>query len=98
MAVARILRPAKTAMSSGIARTKSWILEFETATRRQADPLMGWIGAEDTLNQVRLKFDTLEEAKTYAEKHGLTYSIEEPHARTIKPKAYADNFRSDRIL
>jgi len=97
MALARILRPAKTAMSSGTARTKSWILEFETATRRQAEPLMGWISAEDTLNQVRLHFDTLEEAQAYAEKHGMEYSVEEPHSRSIKPKAYADNFRFDRL-
>ncbi|MEI9987066.1 MAG: ETC complex I subunit [Aliidongia sp.] len=90
MASARILRPAKTAMSSGTARTKNWILEFEQATRRQAEPLMGWISAEDTLNQVRLRFATLEEARDYAEKHGMTYSVEEPHSRSIKPKAYAD--------
>jgi len=96
MAIARILRPAKTAMSSGTARTKRWILEFEQATKRQAEPLMGWIAADDTLNQVRLQFDTLEEAQAYAEKHGLTYSVEPPHARSIKPKAYADNFRFDR--
>jgi hypothetical protein len=97
MASARILRPAKTAMSSGTAGSKSWILEFEPATRRQAEPLMGWISAEDTLNQVRLHFDTLEAAQAYAEKHGLEYSVEPPHGRTIKPKAYADNFRVDRI-
>jgi len=97
MTSARILRPAKTAMSSGTARTKKWILEFEQATRRQAEPLMGWISAEDTLNQVRLRFDTLEEARDYAEKHGMTFSVEEPHNRSIKPKAYADNFRFDRI-
>ena len=40
MALARILRPAKTAMSSGTARTKRWILEFEQATPRRADPLL----------------------------------------------------------
>ena len=97
MASARILRPAKTAMSSGTARTKRWILEFEPATRRQAEPLMGWISAEDTLNQVRLQFDTLEEAEAYAQKLGLDYSVEEPHSRVRKPKAYADNFRVDRI-
>jgi ETC complex I subunit conserved region len=98
MASARILRPAKTAMSSGTARTKCWILEFEQATPRRPDPLMGWISAEDTLNQVRLSFDTLEEAQAFAQKQSLDYSIEEPHGRTFKPKAYADNFRADRIL
>src|ERR1700758_5357414 len=70
MALARILRPAKTAMSSGTAKTKHWVLEFETATKRQAEPLMGWIAAADTLNQIRLNFDTLEEAVAYADKHG----------------------------
>jgi len=97
MALARILRPAKTAMSSGTAKTKQWVLEFETATKREAEPLMGWIAANDTLNQIRLKFDTLEEAIAYADKRGLAYSIEQPHQRQIKPKAYADNFRFDRI-
>ena len=97
MASARILRPAKTAMSSGTAHTKRWILEFEQATRRQAEPLMGWISAEDTLNQVRLHFDTLEEAIAFAEKHGHDYTVEEPHEPRFKPKSYADNFRYDRI-
>jgi hypothetical protein len=97
MPLARILRPAKTAMSSGTARTKQWVLEFETATKRRPDPLMGWISADDTLNQVRLSFATLEEAKAYADKQGLDYAVEQPHGRTLKPKAYADNFRYDRI-
>jgi hypothetical protein len=97
MALARILRPAKTAMSSGTAQTKRWILEFEQATKRQPDPLMGWISADDTLNQIRLQFETLEEAKIYADKHGLDYTIEQPQGRTLKPKAYADNFRYDRL-
>jgi hypothetical protein len=97
MPLARILRPAKTAMQSGRAGTKAWILEYQQETKRTPDPLMGWTSAADTLNQVRLKLDTLEEAKAYAEAHGLAYTVEEPHARTIKPKAYADNFRYDRI-
>jgi hypothetical protein len=97
MALARILRPAKTAMSSGTARTKRWVLEFEQATKRQPDPLMGWISAADTLNEVSLRFDTLEEAKAYAEKNGIPYTIEQPQGRTLKPKAYADNFRYDRV-
>ncbi len=97
MALARILRPAKTAMSSGTAKTKHWVLEFEQASRRKAEPLMGWISAEDTLNQIRLSFDTLDEAKAYADQHGLTYTVIEPHARTLKAKAYADNFKFDRI-
>ena len=97
MARARILRPAKTAMQSGTAATQKWVLEYEPASKREPDPLMGWSSARDTLNQVRLRFDTLEEAIAFADKKGLDYTIIEPHVRTPKPKAYADNFKYDRV-
>jgi hypothetical protein len=96
MATARIFRPAKTAMQSGRAGTRCWVLEYEPATPREPDPLMGWASARDTLNQVRLKFETLEEAKQFAGKKGLDYVVVEPQERTFKPKNYADNFRYDR--
>jgi hypothetical protein len=96
MAIARIIRPTKTAMQSGRAGTRRWVLEYEPATPREPDPLMGWASAGDTLNQVRLKFETLEEAKQFAEKKGLDYAVVEPRERTFKPKSYADNFRYDR--
>ena len=97
MVDARILRPAKSAMSSGAGGTRKWILEFEPASPRVPEPLMGWISANDTLNQVRLKFPTQEAAESYATRHGLSYSVEPPHQTAITPKSYADNFRSDRI-
>ena len=62
MALARIYRPAKTAMQSGRAKTRKWVLEYEPTSRRDPDPLMGWSSARDTLNEVQLHFDTLEEA------------------------------------
>ena len=97
MTLARIYRPSKTAMQSGRARTKEWVLEFEPGAPRIADPLMGWISAADTQTQVKLFFDSEEEAKAFAEKHGLSFSLETPHERTLKPKSYADNFRPDRL-
>jgi hypothetical protein len=97
MALARILRPAKTAMQSGRAGTRKWVLEYEPATRREPDPLMGWASALDTLNQVRLHFDTLEEAISFAKRKGLDYTVIEPHGRAPKAKSYADNFRYDRV-
>ena len=69
MALARIYRPAKTAMQSGRAKTRKWVLEYEPATRRDPDPLMGWSSARDTLNEVQLRFDTLEEALAFAKKN-----------------------------
>jgi len=97
MAHARIYRPSKTAMQSGRAATRTWILDYETASRRTPDPLMGWSSAADTLNEVRLRFETLAEAIAFAAKKGLDYSVIEPNERTPKAKAYADNFRYDRV-
>jgi hypothetical protein len=49
------------------------------------------------MQQVRLQFDTLEEAKSYAEKSGWRYTVELPNARHVRPKAYADNFAFNRV-
>src|SRR5689334_5963647 len=98
MALARIYRPAKTAMQSGRGgRSRKWLLEYEPASRRDPDPLMGWDSALDTLNQVQLRFDTLDEAIAFAKKHGLDYTLIEPQVRSTKVKSYADNFRYDRV-
>ena len=97
MTAVRIFKPSKTAMQSGRRNTKQWILEYEQASRREPDPLMGWSSAHDTLNEVRLHFATLEEAIAFADKHGLNYSVITPQPRTEKQTSYADNFRYDRI-
>jgi len=96
MARVRIYQPSKTAMQSGTAKTRSWVLEYEPATPREPDPLMGWASAADTLNEVRLKFETLDAAVAFARKRGLEYTVIAPKPRTIRPKSYADNFRYDR--
>jgi hypothetical protein len=96
MARVRIYRPAKTAMSSGKAKTRRWLLEYEPETRREPDPLMGWSSAEDTLNEVHLRFATLDEAIAFAQKRGLDYVVAEPHEAAFKHKSYADNFRFDK--
>ena len=97
MALARIYRPTKTAMQSGRANTRKWQLDYEPATPRRPDPLMGWSSAQDTLNQIKLRFATLDEAVAYAKRKGLDYVVIEPHERTPKPKSYAENFRYDRV-
>ena len=97
MARARIYRPTKTAMQSGRAQSRKWILEYEPATPRRPDPLMGWASAEDTLNEVQLRFDTQDEAVAFADRLGLDYTVIAPHDTAEKPKSYADNFRHDRV-
>ena len=92
----RIFKPAKTAMQSGVAKTHLWVLESEP-TRKEVEPLMGWTASRDTMQQVQLQFATLDEAKAYAEKAGWQYTVETPHERKIRPKAYADNFAYTRV-
>lgn len=97
--IARIYQPAKTAMQSGMAKTKKWILEFvpsASSVKQRSDSLTGWVSAAETMTQVRLKFDSLDDAKAYAEKQGLAYRVAQPHKRKTIRKSYSDNFRHDR--
>ena len=91
--LARIFRPSKNAMQSGKAKSKDWVLEFEPSAARRSDPLMGWTQTSDTeSSQVRLSFETKEEAVRYAEQNGIAFQLidDKPAKRIIK--AYADNF------
>lgn len=94
---ARIYKPAKTAMQSGQAGTREWVLEMEPASARAVEPLMGWTSATDMGAQVRLEFDTREEAIAYAVRHGLAYSVSEPKPRKMIKKSYGENFKYGRI-
>jgi hypothetical protein len=98
MAQARIFQPAKTTIQSGRAQTRKWILEYMPETARRPDPLMGWASAEDTLNQVRLHFDSPDEACAFAERQGLDYTIIVPQRAVSRLRSYADNFRYERML
>lgn len=95
--VARIYKPAKTAMQSGFGRTKEWVLEHEPQAARQIDPLMGWTSSTDMTAQVQLSFDTKEEAIAYAERMGIAYTLAEPQPRKAVKKSYADNFKFGRV-
>jgi ETC complex I subunit-like protein len=94
--VARIYRPAQTAMQSGPARSKEWLLEYEPEVAREIDPLMGWTSSRDMKAQIQLSFDTKDEAVAYAERNGIPFRIIEPTPRRPVRKSYADNFRFGR--
>ncbi|MBV6487820.1 MAG: ETC complex I subunit [Pseudorhodoplanes sp.] len=94
--VARIYKPARTAMQSGAARTKEWVLDYEPAAARSVEPLMGWTSSTDMTSQVRLRFTTREEAVAYCERHGIAYQVAEPKDPARRPMAYSDNFAFQR--
>ncbi len=94
---ARIYRPAKTAMQSGTAKTTRWLLEFEQEKPREIDPLMGWTSSGDMRQQVKLWFDTREDAIAYAQRHGIAATVEEPKTPKRRTMAYSDNFKFNRV-
>jgi hypothetical protein len=90
---ARIYQTPKNAMQSGRARTSTWMLEFAPTEAKKPDPLTGWAGSGDTLEQVKLGFPTEAAARAYADRYGIDYHVVATPPRTLKLQAYADNFR-----
>ncbi|MEM8949187.1 MAG: ETC complex I subunit [Pseudomonadota bacterium] len=89
---ARIYQPAKTATSSGRAKTRYWLLEVEPGDRKTIDPLCGWSGSGDTQQQVQLRFPSKEAALAYARRNGIEARVFSPRSRIVTPKSYAENF------
>ena len=96
--IARIYRPAKTAMQSGKAKTRDWVLEFEAASARKADPLMGWTQSSDMNGQIKLSFEGRDEAVAYAQANGIPFQVIEPKTPKRIIKTYADNFAAGRKI
>jgi hypothetical protein len=94
--LARIYRPAKSAMQSGRVNTLLWELCFEPAAALTSDPLMGWTQSTDMNGQVRLRFATREEAVAYARRHGIPFEVTPDIKNKRIIKAYADNFAFQR--
>src|SRR5260370_24232116 len=75
MTTARIYNPARTAMQSGTAKTKSWVLDFEQASPKAVEPLMGWTSSSDTPQQARLRFDSKDAAIASCAHNRLPYPV-----------------------
>ena len=93
---ARIYRPAKTAMQSGKAKTHLWVLEFDQEQPRKIDPIMGYTSSGDMKQQLKLSFESQEEAEAYAQRNGIDYRVIQPKEATRKAVSYSDNFRFNR--
>ena len=90
---AKIYKPAKNTMQSGRAGTGDWVLEYELETPRRPEPVMGWVGAGDTMNEVRLRFTSKDAAVAFAEEKGIAYTLSAEQVRKIVPRSYLDNFK-----
>src|SRR5262252_7387478 len=77
--------PTKNAMRS-IAQPKSWVLDFEQASPKTVEPLMGWTSSSDVRQQVRMRFDSKEEAIAYCEQNGLPYRLSRVRVQSAKAR------------
>lgn len=95
---ARIYQPSRTAMSSGTAKTHTWVLEHAPASAREVDPLMGWTSSNDTQSQVKLRFESKEAALAYAQANGIDAIVRTPNKRkpNIRDGGYGENFATNR--
>lgn len=92
---AHIYKPARNAMQSGKGKSTDWFLEFIRETPPVPEPLMGWTSG-DTSTQVRLRFDTQEEAEDYARRNGIAYTVATVAPTRPQKKSYSDNFKFGR--
>ena len=93
----KIYKPSKTAMQSGIGKTKKWLAEYISDVDNVKDSLMGWNSSFDTKSQIKIFFENKDQAIAWAKKNNYQFFVEEPKIKKIKPKSYASNFGIDRI-
>ena len=88
----RISKPAKSAMQSSDGELR-WQLEFvKKPERRFKESLMGRTSSSDMSNEIKISFNTAEEAIAFAEKKGYQYEVIKPKEAKIPKKSYTSNF------
>ena len=92
----KIYKPSKSSMQSGQRNTKKWLAEYISDTEQVKDTLMGWNSSLDTKSQIKVFFETKEQAIEWAQKNNYQYFVEDTKKRKIKPKSYASNFDINR--
>ena len=92
----KIYKPSKTAMQSGLRKTKKWLAEYISDTDNIKDSLMGWNSSLDTQSQIKIFFETKEQAIVWAKKNNYQFYVEEEKIKKTKPKSYASNFDINR--
>lgn len=94
-----IYQPARNPMQSGSGKVKTWLLEFDANEKKSLAALSGHVGSGDTLStQLKMSFDSKEDAVAFAMKKGYAYKITELKKRAHTIKAYSDNFAYGRKL
>lgn len=87
---ARIYQIGTSSTQSGAGSSK-WMLAF-TPENKTIDNVMGWVSSLDTMHEVKIHFDTEEEAVRFAEKNHYDFEVIRSQKSKMIKKNYADNF------
>ena len=91
MKKAKIFKPTKTAMQSGLGKSDKWVIEY-IVDQPGLNPLMGWESSTDTFSELNLEFSSKDKAIEYAKKNKIEFEIVEENKRKVVKKSYSDNF------
>ena len=92
----KIYKPSKSSMQSGLGKTRQWLAEYIAEKDKIKDTLMGWNSSLDTKEQIKMFFETKEQAIEWAKKNNEQFIVIKPNERKIKPKNYSSNFDMSR--
>jgi len=89
----KIYKKSKSAMQSGVNNTKKWCLEALTFTQKKRNSIFSWTSAQGTQDQIKVYFNTLDEAIYFAQKNKIKYQLFKPNEKIRIIKSYASNFK-----
>ena len=89
---AKVYKNIFSATQSGKHKGDCWILEPLFSKNYVKDNLMGWSGGRDIKQQIKLKFNSLNDLERYAEQNKISLEIIQPKEKKIIIKSYSDNF------
>lgn len=92
----RIYVPSKNAMQSGTNNIQFWEMEFDTRERWE-NPLMGWSSSGDPLSNMKLQFNSKDEAIEHCERNGWRWFVDGAEREyKQRNKNYGSNFSWNR--
>ncbi len=87
-----IFKPPKSAMQSGLNKTKKWCLCNNEINETFMSSKFCWIGSANPEKQIKLYFDNLQSAEDFAKKNKYDYEVQKSNDRSVIKKSYSENF------
>jgi hypothetical protein len=93
-----IYMPCRNQMQSGLSNTHHWEIRFGTR-QTWINPLMGWTSGADPMADMVMKFDSKQEAVSFAKRQGWTTEVFDPIEKEdfSGQLAYSHNFLPEDI-